>query len=278
MNTANNGGGSRFFGALASRVGLGVAQIDVFEEGPHEVREYRGVLGLRFRWRKPAAQARFLDSAVAPVPQATNGHVSDYSASLNSLAAQLEGPEELEEMELHAILCGKTVAVAGFSETDADLLGSALTEQECTFITLSHEDVEFKRGATKSSDLVILQAIPEWQDPDVFSTLSTLKSKRPTVVVGDRDTLNEVARGPHGGPREFIATPLKVSDAMWRAAILLVRMEANKTRRGKKTSAKPAATSDALAHDIFSHDELSFHAAENGGDALAWAKSKRAQR
>src|ERR1700679_2974591 len=93
MTTGKNGGGSRFFGALASRLGLGVVQTDVFQEGDHEVHEYRGVLGLRFRRRKPVGHAHSLDSAVAPViePNAShNGHAPQHSESLTSLALQLK--------------------------------------------------------------------------------------------------------------------------------------------------------------------------------------------
>jgi CheY-like chemotaxis protein len=102
------------------------------------------------------------------------------------------------------------------------------------------------------------------------------------LIVGDRAALNAVALWTHGGAREFIPTPWKADDTIWRAAMLLVRLEANKARRGKKTGRKLVVIGDAdtasstLLHAVLAQEGISCHAAENGVDALALAKSKQA--
>jgi len=172
--------------------------------------------------------------------------------------------------------------VAGFSAADAALLGTALAGQYCSFLVLSHEEAEFKKGATTGCDLLILQAKPEWGEPGVLYPGSALKSKRPALIVGDRAALNAVALWTHGGPREFIPAPWTAQDTIWRAAMLLMRMDASKTRRGKKTGRKLVVIGDAdtsastLLHAVLAQEGIACHAAENGVDTLALAKSKQA--
>jgi CheY-like chemotaxis protein len=365
--SSDKNGGSRFLEALASRLGLGLVQTGVFQEGDHEVHEYRGLLGVRVRRRKPAGQAQSLDAVAATVLEATNGHASQHN-SLSSLASRLVAaelaiepapiltraahaggssivpmpiapierldPKPLPEVTFsagfpraippavvetpqpthpeaiqaeasatpatepsaepategserpvngrHPILCGKTVAVAGFSPADAALLGTALAGQYCSFLVLSHEEAEFKKGATTGCDLLILQAKPEWGEPGVLYPGSALKSKRAALIVGDRAALNAVALWTHGGPREFIPAPWTAEDTIWRAAMLLMRMDASKTRRGKKTGRKLVVIGDAdtsastLLHAVLAQEGIACHAAENGVDTLALAKSKQA--
>ncbi len=376
MTTGKNGGGSRFLGALASR--LGIVETEVFQEGTNEVREYRG-LGLTFR-RKTAASSQTLDArlpAINALPPSTSnghtpGHASGHSESLNSLAAHLEAADGLEtdeaesdEVELgrsetgapadaggqtellafaahvgsmsvassthgaletlntesangransstltedsrvdtapaetvgepaeaeaerpaserHPILAGKTVGVIGFSGDDAALLGSALAAQYCSFLILTHEEAEFKKGSTSGCDLLMMQAKPEWGEPGVLYPGSALKTKRPVLIMGGRDALSAVALWTHGGPREFIPAPWAVEDAVWRAATLLVRIEASKTRRGKKTGRKLVIIGDAdtaastLLHAVLAQEGIACHVAENGVNTLALAKAKQA--
>ena len=86
MTTGNNGGSSRFLSVIASR--LGIREINVFREGPDQIREYRG-LGMRFR-RKVAGIPAAPTGPVAELPSPpVNGHTSGHSESLNSLASHL---------------------------------------------------------------------------------------------------------------------------------------------------------------------------------------------
>src|SRR5277367_2328838 len=88
MTTGKNGAGSRFFGVLASH--LGIVETEVFQDGVHQVREYRG-LGLTFR-RKTAASSPTLDGRSPELGdiRLTNGHASQHSESLRILASHLE--------------------------------------------------------------------------------------------------------------------------------------------------------------------------------------------
>ena len=354
MTTGKNGGSSRFLSAIASR--LGIREIDVFREGPDQVREYRG-LGMRFR-RKVAGIPVPPTDPVAELPSPpANGHNSGHSESLNSLASQLaataneptshsgfevrsrplvfaahagsatapvpvassdavevqhtmafwEPPlellsetrppvtivEEPSEKPLpaqperpangrHPMLSGKTVAVVGFSAQDAALLGSSLAAQYCSFLILSHEEAEFKKGSTSGCDLLMMQARPEWGEPGVLYPGSALKTKRPALIIGNREALSAVALWTHGGPREFVPAPWIAEDIIWQAATQLVRMEASKVRRGKKTGRKLVIIGDAdtaastLLHAVLAQEGIGCHVAENGVNALALAKSKQA--
>src|SRR5271165_1736743 len=400
MTTGKNGGGSRLFSALASR--LGIVETEVFQEGIHQVREYRG-LGLTFR-RKTVASSQTLDGRLPShidgnrhsgnppsdgnMPSATNGHTpghaSEHSKSLSSLSSHLgadDSETDAEEAELdplegyapagadgetellafaahvgstlpsgatstlpapatsgagngsgtatsstatehlkadsapakvdnapakpdaavaetaddaaqqeterpanerHPVLAGKTVAVIGFSGDAAALLGSALAAQYCSFLILGHEEAEFKKGSTSGCDLLMMQARPEWGEPGVLYPGSALKTKRPALIMGGRDALSAVALWTHGGPREFIPAPWAVEDAIWRAATLLVRIEASRTRRGKKAGRKLVIIGDAdtaastLLHAVLAQEGIDCHVAENGVNTLALAKAKQA--
>jgi len=354
MTTGKNGGGARLLGAIASR--LGIVETDVFQEGDNQVRVYRG-LGMQFR-RKMAASSPTLQS---PAPLAsTNGHASEHTGSLSSLASQVganviemkappapvenqvenqlmvlaahagstsgsssvSSPDFAEAENLravwesfsdpiaekpspapaaaapeaeppareperptngrHPILSGKTVAVIGFSSEEAALLGSALAAQYCSFLILTHEEAEFKKGSTSGCDLLLMQARREWGEPGVLYPGSALKTKRPALIIGNREALSAVALWTHGGPREFIPAPWVAEDIIWQAAMQLVRMEASKVRRGKKTGRKLVIIGDAdtaastLLHAVLAQEGITCHVAENGVNALTLAKSKQA--
>jgi len=296
--------------SLASQLGTNVIEMKAPQEPvatPVESQVEVGALGKRIAQALASVEppvesqlrvlAAHAGSAGASAPVASAGFSEAENAAagwepLSERIAQEPAPTPAEEPPAqeperptngrHPILSGKTVAVIGFSSEEAASLGSGLAAQYCSFLILTHEEAEFKKGSTSGCDLLIMQARPEWGEPGVLYPGSALKTKRPALIIGNREALSAVALWTHGGPREFVPAPWVADDIIWQAAMQLIRMEASKIRRGKKTGRKLVIIGDAdtaastLLHAVLAQEGISCHVAENGVNALALAKSKQA--
>jgi CheY-like chemotaxis protein len=147
---------------------------------------------------------------------------------------------------------------------------------------LSHEEAEFRKGSTAGCDLLVVAAKREWGQAGALYPGSLFQTKRPALIIGERDVLAAVALWIHGGPREFIPAPWTVEDAIWRSAVVLSRLPASKTRKGKKNARRRVIIGDsdtsvsALLHAFLAQEGMECHVAENGVAALALAKAKEA--
>ena len=181
----------------------------------------------------------------------------------------------------HPILSGKTLGVVGFSQQDAAAIGQALAAQYCSFTFLTHADAEFRKGSTNGCDLLILSAPHEWSVPGSLNPASLLKTKKPLLMIGDREDLSSLAIRSQGGLRELVPAPWNVSDMVWRAATLLGRVQEPRGRVGKKGQRKRVIIGDesparALVHAVLAQEGMECHVADNGVDAVALARSKQA--
>ena len=202
---------------------------------------------------------------------------------LAALSASLEPPEipagPLPQQ--HPILSGKTLGVVGFSPQDSAAIGQALAAQYCSFAFLTHADAEFRKGSTNGCDLLILSALHEWSTPGSLSPASLLKTKKPLLMVGNREDLTSLAMRSQGGLRELVPAPWDVSDMIWRAATLLGRVQEPRGRTGKKNARKRIIIGDesparALVHAVLAQEGMECHVADNGVDTVALARSKQA--
>ena len=179
----------------------------------------------------------------------------------------------------YAILSGKTAAVIGFPVEDAAQLGQALAGQFCSFLFLSQADAEFRRGATNGCDILILHAPNEWAAPGTLHPASLLKTKKPIVMLGEREVLAALAPRSQGGLRELVPAPWRVDDTIWRAAALLGRVQEPRARNGRKNQRKRVIIGDesaarALVHAVLAQEGMDCFVAANGVDTLAMARSK----
>jgi CheY-like chemotaxis protein len=202
---------------------------------------------------------------------------------LAALSAPLEPPAlpSGPPPQQHPILSGKTVGVVGFSPQDSAAIGQALAAQYCSFAFLTHADAEFRKGSTNGCDLLILSAPHEWSSPGSLSPASLLKTKKPLLMIGNREDLSTLAMRSTGGLRELVPAPWDVSDMIWRAATLLGRVQEPRGRTGKKGSRKRIIIGDesparALVHAVLAQEGMECHVADNGVDTVALARSKQA--
>jgi CheY-like chemotaxis protein len=199
------------------------------------------------------------------------------------LSASLEPPEIASAPlpQQHPILSGKTLGVVGFSPQDSAAIGQALAAQYCSFALLTHADAEFRKGSTNGCDLLILSAPHEWSIPGSLSPASLLKTKKPLLMIGNREDLSTLAMRGQGGLRELVPAPWDVSDMIWRAATLLGRVQEPRGRTGKKGARKRIIIGDesparALVHAVLAQEGMECHVADNGVDTVALARSKQA--
>jgi CheY-like chemotaxis protein len=202
-------------------------------------------------------------------------------AALSTLQEPADPITQAPDYQQHPILSGKTLGVVGFSQQDAAAIGQALAAQFCSFAFLSHADAEFRKGSTNGCDLLIVSPPAEWSTAGSLAPASLLKTKKPLLMVGDREVLSALAMRSQGGLRELVPAPWNVSDMIWRAATLLGRVQEPRGRTGKKNQRKRIIIGDesaarALVHAVLSQEGMECHVADNGVDAVALAKSKQA--
>jgi CheY-like chemotaxis protein len=171
--------------------------------------------------------------------------------------------------------------VVGFSPQDSAVIGQALAAQYCSFAFLTHADAEFRKGSTNGCDLLILSAPHEWSVAGSLNPASLLKTKKPLLMIGNREDLSTLAMRSTGGLRELVPAPWDVSDMIWRAATLLGRVLEPRGRTGKKSSRKRVIIGDesparALVHAVLAQEGMECHVADNGVDTVALARSKQA--
>jgi CheY-like chemotaxis protein len=216
----------------------------------------------------PAETALEVESAGAEVDLAAKTHLVEPDAPGQS-------------SQQHPILSGKTLGVVGFSPQDASAIGQALAAQYCSFAFLSHADAEFRKGSITGCDLLILSVPPEWSAPGSLNPASLLKTKKPVLMVGEREALSALAMRSQGGLRELIPAPWDVGDMIWRAATLLGRVQEPRGRNGKKNQRKRIIIGDesaarALLHAVLAQEGMDCFVTDNGVDTVALARAKQA--
>ena len=205
-----------------------------------------------------------------------------YVSPLDIGIAESEVTEAAAEPPGYAILSGKTIGVIGFSEARGIQLGQSLAAQRCSFVTFSHADAEFRKGATGGCDVLLIEARPEWTALGSGEVSSLLTSKKPLVLLGDPDSLLTAAIIAQGGPREFVPSPGNIEDLIWRTAILLSSIPGPKARGKKRNKIAQVIIGDddpssrTLVHAILAQEGMKCHAADNGAQALALARAKSA--
>lgn len=200
-----------------------------------------------------------------------------------SLAPVAQMPMAAAQRISHPILAGKTVGLVGFTEEQRAELGRRLAAQYCSFLTLSHEEAEFRKGAASSCDLLIIEARDEWAAEDALYPANLFRVRKPALVIGNRDILSRVSSWTHGGVREPVTAPWETEDAIWRAAMMLSRAPAAKIRRGhrrnqqKRVLIGDADTSvSALLSAFLTQEGMECHIAGDGVATLSLAKTKEA--
>lgn len=200
-----------------------------------------------------------------------------------SLAPLAQMPMPAAQRISHPILAGKTVGLVGFTEEQRAELGRRLAAQYCSFLTLSHEEAEFRKGAAASCDLLIIEARDEWAAEDALYPANLFRVRKPALLVGSREILSRVSSWTHGGVREPVTAPWETEDAIWRAAMMLSRTPATKIRKGhrrnqqKRVLIGDADTSvSALLSAFLTQEGMECHIAGDGVSTLSLAKTKEA--
>ncbi|BDC52385.1 hypothetical protein F183_A47000 [Bryobacterales bacterium F-183] len=199
------------------------------------------------------------------------------------LAPVAQMPMPAAQRISHPILAGKTVGIVGFSEEQRAELGHRLAAQYCSFLTMSHEEAEFRKGAAASCDLLIIEARDEWAAEDALYPANLFRVRKPALLVGSREILSRVSSWTHGGVREPVTAPWETEDAIWRAAMLLSRTPAPKVRKGhRRNTTKRVLIGDAdtsvsaLLSAFLTQEGMECHVADNGVATLTLAKTKEA--
>ena len=232
--------------------------------------------------RRQTHQLHAFAAAAASFGGATGSSSSNSPISTMPLAsiAQMSGPAQRIS---HPILAGKTVGIVGFTEEQRAELGRRLAAQYCSFLTLSHEEAEFRKGAAASCDLLIIEARDEWAAEDALYPANLFRVRKPALVIGNRDILSRVSSWTHGGVREPVTAPWETEDAIWRAAMMLSRAPVTKIRKGhRRNSQKRILIGDAdtsvsaLLSAFLTQEGMECHIADNGVATLSLAKTKEA--
>jgi len=229
-------------------------------------------------WAMPVEDFESADATPAPPEPSAP---AEQPAAEPSAPAALEPPSALPA---YAMLTGKTIGVVGFSGERAVALGQAIAAQYCSFLTLSHTDAEFKKGAIAPCDVLVIEAREEWTQPGSLEVTGLLRSKKPVVFTGTRESLSHLAFLSRGGTRDFLPEPFLTGDLLWRAAMLIGSTPAVKARGGKtkKDRAYRVIVADddpatrSLLQAVLAQDGMDCIAAESGIYGLALVKAKDA--
>jgi CheY-like chemotaxis protein len=238
-----------------------------------------------------SSQLKFLEEALssqADLPSAEPSAVDPAQEPGLSATSPASETGQIESAPVaagqYAILSGKTIAVVGFPPAHSMALGQALAAQHCSFLTLTHTDAEFRKGAITGCDALILNVRPESVQTGSGEVSSLLATKKPVLLVGDADALISAAMLAQNNPREFVAAsnPALTRETIWRTALLLSALPGPKARARKKNRQIQIVIGDddpssrTLVHAILAQEGMKCHAADNGAHALALARSKGA--
>jgi CheY-like chemotaxis protein len=201
-------------------------------------------------------------------------------ALLTSLVdSPLPEPAPVEPVR-HACLSGKTIGVVGFSEAESARFGRALADQYCSFLLLSHTDAEFRKGSTGCCDALIVAAPPDWENTGTLRPTSLLRTKKPALIIADRESLTSLGVHTHNGPREFLPLPWTMEETLWRAAMLLGRVPQQKAHQRKNGLKRVVIADESAArtvvHAVLAQEGMECHVADNGVAAIALARARRA--
>ncbi len=289
--------GSGVLGILATR--LGFTEVGVSVHGSVEERLYRG-LGLTIRRKRTVSPEAESDSTTTAERIAVDAGGASVDldrpsesqvcpeVGLAALSATWEEAENwavpgpaLPESGRHPTLLGRTVGVVGFSAEESAAIGKALAAEYCSFLILSHADAEFRKGATKDCDLLVVSVLAEWVRMGSLHPAILLKTRKPALMVGDRDVLSALAPRGQGALRELVPAPWTSDDLIWRAATLLGRIRESRGRQSRNSTRKRVIIGDesparAIVHGVLAQEGMECQVADNGVDVLSLAKSMQA--
>ncbi|MBL8230025.1 MAG: response regulator [Bryobacterales bacterium] len=177
--------------------------------------------------------------------------------------------------EVHPVLAGKTVGLAGFSQGQYLHCSSLFQRQQSRCLDAgSPFDIQPQIG--DQCDLLILASPAAWELLNPLRPAVLLQTSRPVLVTGPPRLLTRVAQLTQPGAREYVADPWRDEEIVWRSAMLLERQQRSGNPAGESMKrenpeiliADEDVTTRTLLASMLQRHGMTVHLAENGVEAL----------